>query len=50
MILPPEEMQSMDKVIGKKCIEELQEQLPEVTVVKEVKDCRISRTNREEDP
>ncbi|MCT4485901.1 hypothetical protein N1F75_27150, partial [Bacillus sp. DN_7.5] len=38
MILPPEEMlQSMDKVIGKKCIEELQEQLPEVTVVKEVK-------------
>ncbi|BCC32946.1 TPA: helix-turn-helix domain-containing protein [Bacillus cereus] len=37
-ILPPEEMlQSMDRVIGKKCIEELQEQLPEVTVVKEVK-------------
>ncbi|PGZ56226.1 hypothetical protein COE56_00750 [Bacillus anthracis] len=37
-ILPPEEMlQSMDRVIGKKCTEELQEQLPEVTVVKEVK-------------
>lgn len=37
-ILPPEEMlQSMDRVIGKKSIEELQEQLPEVTVVKEVK-------------
>ncbi|MED2041025.1 XRE family transcriptional regulator [Bacillus wiedmannii] len=37
-ILPPEEMlQSMDRVIGKKSIEEPQEQLPEVTVVKEVK-------------
>lgn len=37
-ILPPEEMlQSMDRVIGKKSIEEPQEQLPEVTVVKEIK-------------
>ncbi|PEQ83365.1 helix-turn-helix domain-containing protein [Bacillus cereus] len=37
-ILPPEEMlQSMDRVIEKKSIEEPQEQLPEVTVVKEVK-------------
>jgi len=37
-ILPPEEMlQSMDRVIGKKIIEEPQEQLPEVTVVKEIK-------------
>ncbi|PFJ19202.1 hypothetical protein COD67_19825 [Bacillus cereus] len=37
-ILPPEEMLlSMDRVIGKKSIEELQEQLPEVTVVKEVR-------------
>ncbi|OWT47558.1 helix-turn-helix domain-containing protein [Bacillus sp. K2I17] len=37
-ILPPEEMlQSMDRVIGKKSIEEPQEQLPEVTVVEEVK-------------
>ncbi|HFK1549691.1 TPA: helix-turn-helix domain-containing protein [Bacillus albus] len=37
-ILPPEEMlQSMDRVIGKKIIEESQEQLPEVTVVKEIK-------------
>ena len=37
-ILPPEEMlQSMDRVIGKKSIEEPEEQLPEVTVVKEVK-------------
>ncbi len=30
-------LQSMDRVIGKKSIEGLQEQLPEVTVVKEVK-------------
>ncbi|PEV11240.1 hypothetical protein CN417_09625 [Bacillus thuringiensis] len=37
-ILPPEEMlQSMDRVIGKKIVEEPQEQLPEVTVVKEIK-------------
>lgn len=37
-ILPPEEMlQSMDRGIGKKSIEEPQEQLPEVTVVKEIK-------------
>nr|WP_276561320.1 XRE family transcriptional regulator [Bacillus paramycoides] len=37
-ILPPEEMlQSMDRVIGKKSIEEPQEQLPEVTVVEEVR-------------
>lgn len=37
-ILPPEEMlQSMDRVIGKKSIEEPQEQLPEVKVVKEIK-------------
>lgn len=37
-ILPPEEMlQSMDRVIGKKSIEEPQEQLPEVKVVKEVR-------------
>ncbi|MEF7659703.1 XRE family transcriptional regulator [Bacillus thuringiensis] len=37
-ILPPEEMlQSMDRVIGKKNIEEPQEQLTEVTVVKEIK-------------
>ncbi|PFN93213.1 hypothetical protein COJ68_30350 [Bacillus cereus] len=37
-ILPPEEMlQSMDRVIGKKSIEEPQEQLTEVTVVKEIK-------------
>lgn len=37
-ILPPEEMlESMDRVIGKKSIEEPQEQLPEVTVVKEIK-------------
>ncbi|MED1305658.1 hypothetical protein BK704_12615 [[Bacillus thuringiensis] serovar konkukian] len=37
-ILPPEEMlQSMDRVIEKKSIEEPQEQLSEVTVVKEVK-------------
>lgn len=37
-ILPPEEMlQSMDRVIGKKSIEEPQEPLPEVTVVKEIK-------------
>ncbi|MED0940277.1 XRE family transcriptional regulator [Bacillus mobilis] len=37
-ILPPEEMlQSMDRVIGKKSIEEPQEQIPEVTVVKEIK-------------
>ncbi|TBX39225.1 helix-turn-helix domain-containing protein [Bacillus thuringiensis] len=37
-ILPPEEMlQSMDRVIGKKSIEEPQEKLPEVTVVKEIK-------------
>ncbi|MCC2329156.1 helix-turn-helix domain-containing protein [Bacillus wiedmannii] len=37
-ILPPEEMlQSMDRVIGKKSIEEPQEQLPEVTVIKEIK-------------
>ncbi|MED2795480.1 XRE family transcriptional regulator [Bacillus wiedmannii] len=37
-ILPPEEMlQSMDRIIGKKSIEEPQEQLPEVTVVKEIK-------------
>lgn len=37
-ILPPEEMLlSMDRVIGKKSIEEPQEQLPEVTVVKEIK-------------
>ncbi|GAB6488201.1 helix-turn-helix domain-containing protein [Bacillus cereus] len=37
-ILPPEEMlQSMDRVIGKKSIEEPQEQLHEVTVVKEIK-------------
>ncbi|MFB5545177.1 MULTISPECIES: helix-turn-helix domain-containing protein [Bacillus cereus group] len=37
-ILPPEEMlQSMDRVIGKKSIEEPQEQLPKVTVVKEIK-------------
>ncbi|PEY61585.1 hypothetical protein COJ37_26955 [Bacillus cereus] len=37
-ILPPEEMlQSMDRVIGKKSIEEPQEQLSEVTVVKEIK-------------
>ncbi|QKH04869.1 XRE family transcriptional regulator (plasmid) [Bacillus cereus] len=37
-ILPPEEMlQSMDRVIGKKSVEEPQEQLPEVTVVKEIK-------------
>ncbi|PFO66558.1 hypothetical protein COJ86_22890 [Bacillus cereus] len=37
-ILPPEEMlQSMDRGIGKKSIEESQEQLPEVTVVKEIK-------------
>ena len=37
-ILPPEEMlQSMDRVIGKKSIEEPQKQLPEVTVVKEVR-------------
>ncbi|WP_242310399.1 XRE family transcriptional regulator [Bacillus cereus group sp. BfR-BA-01524] len=37
-ILPPEEMlQSMDRVIGKKSIEEPQEQLPEATVVKEIK-------------
>ncbi|PFI80324.1 helix-turn-helix domain-containing protein [Bacillus cereus] len=37
-ILPPEEMLlSMDRVIEKKSIEEPQEQLPEVTVVKEVK-------------
>ncbi len=37
-ILPPEEMlQSMDRVIGKKIVEESQEQLPEVTVVKEIK-------------
>ncbi|PIE92046.1 helix-turn-helix domain-containing protein [Bacillus fungorum] len=36
-ILPPEEMlQSMDRVIEKKSIEEPQEQLSEVTVVKEV--------------
>ncbi|NWK68873.1 XRE family transcriptional regulator [Bacillus paramycoides] len=38
-ILPPEEMlQSMDRVIGKKSIEEPQEQLPEVTVVEEVRE------------
>ncbi|EMJ6444874.1 MULTISPECIES: helix-turn-helix domain-containing protein [Bacillus] len=37
-ILPPEEMlQSMDRVIGKKIVEESQEQLTEVTVVKEIK-------------
>ena len=37
-ILPPEEMLlSMDRVIGKKSIEEPQKQLPEVTVVKEVR-------------
>ncbi|MFJ8356022.1 helix-turn-helix domain-containing protein [Bacillus paramycoides] len=37
-ILPPEEMLlSMDRVIGKKSIEEPQEQLPEVTVVEEVR-------------
>lgn len=37
-ILPPEEMlQSMDRVITKKSIEEPQEQLPEVKVVKEIK-------------
>ncbi|MGE7636015.1 helix-turn-helix domain-containing protein [Bacillus paramycoides] len=37
-ILPPEEMlQSMDRVIGKKSIEEPLEQLPEVTVVEEVR-------------
>ncbi|AQY42489.1 XRE family transcriptional regulator [Bacillus thuringiensis] len=37
-ILPPEEMlQSMDRVIGKKIIEEPQKQLPEVTVVKDIK-------------
>lgn len=37
-ILPPEEMLlSMDRVIGKKIVEEPQEQLPEVTVVKEIK-------------
>ncbi|MGZ9682942.1 helix-turn-helix domain-containing protein [Bacillus cereus] len=37
-ILPPEEMlQSMDRVIGKKIVEEPQEKLPEVTVVKEIK-------------
>lgn len=37
-ILPPEEMlQSMDRVIGKKSIDEPQEQLPEVKVVKEIK-------------
>ncbi|MFK4011729.1 helix-turn-helix domain-containing protein [Bacillus cereus] len=37
-ILPPEEMlQSMDRVIGKRSIEEPQEQLPEVKVVKEIK-------------
>ncbi|QEL82749.1 XRE family transcriptional regulator (plasmid) [Bacillus sp. JAS24-2] len=37
-ILPPEEMlQSMDRAIGKKSIEEPQEQLPEVKVVKEIK-------------
>ncbi|EOP01957.1 helix-turn-helix domain-containing protein [Bacillus sp. WC2507] len=37
-ILPPEEMlESMDRGIGKKSIEEPQEQLPEVTVVKEIK-------------
>ncbi|PEB98929.1 MULTISPECIES: helix-turn-helix domain-containing protein [Bacillus cereus group] len=37
-ILPPEEMlQSMDRVIGKKSIEEPQEQLSEVKVVKEIK-------------
>ncbi|MED1412487.1 MULTISPECIES: helix-turn-helix domain-containing protein [Bacillus] len=37
-ILPPEEMlQSMDRVIGKKSIEEPQEQLLEVTVVEEVR-------------
>ncbi|MBK5503161.1 MULTISPECIES: helix-turn-helix domain-containing protein [unclassified Bacillus (in: firmicutes)] len=38
-ILPPEEMlQSMDSGIGKKFIEEPQEQLPVVTVVEEVKE------------
>ncbi|MEC5241524.1 XRE family transcriptional regulator [Bacillus sp. FSL R9-9530] len=38
-ILPPEEMlQSMDRGIGKKVIEEPQEQLPVVTVVEEVKE------------
>ncbi|KMN41469.1 helix-turn-helix domain-containing protein [Bacillus sp. LK2] len=37
-ILPPEEMlQSMDRVIGKKSIEEPLEQLPEGTVVEEVR-------------
>ncbi|PEU15425.1 MULTISPECIES: hypothetical protein [unclassified Bacillus (in: firmicutes)] len=37
-ILPPEEMlQSMDRVIGKKSIEEPQKQLPEITVVKAVR-------------
>ncbi|EJR46088.1 hypothetical protein IIM_04871 [Bacillus cereus VD107] len=37
-ILPPEEMlQSMDRVVGKKSIEEPLEQLPEVTVVEEVR-------------